>query len=385
MSFIPNNKEILKLNMKKLISILLLICTLTICFVSCGNNSNEQESGNGNSSNTTDTNSGNTNNGTNTNSGTEDNNDTKYEKIDEMILVGSPFYEGLAFVQYVSYPDTTFCIDKSGNVIFRLNDTFNPFSLEYAKFKNGLCLTPNNYICDSKGNVTRPEDVGVTNFYNVAFDGKYIIADVVVSTFESSSQKMGVMDSSFNWIVEPTEAIYDAFYEETIDALNSSDYYIYHNDYLYHYDSALNLKTGEIINNATIPTTDFISWEELSDKYTTMANTSNIVNGKAAIFFYNEDTNKHYVSVIDKNGNLMYDPSETGIVPYYFQFDGENIVIADSNYGSKIKLESFNSEGVLTSFNTNTLPYTSHSWKLQDGVIVIDYRYYYDISFVPLF
>lgn len=368
--------------MKNLISILLIVCALTLCLISCDNNNNEQENDNGNNGGIATDNIG-------TNVENEDDGN-KYEKIDDVISVGSPFTEGLAYVQYKSYPDVTYCIDKSGNVIFKLDDTFDLKILEsynYMKFENGLSLTFHNYICDSKGNVTHPEDVGVTNFYNVAFGGKYILADVVVSSFDSSSQKMGVMDFSFNWIVEPTEEIYDAFYERTIVSANNYSFYTYYEDFLYHDDLCLNLKTGEITDNVDVPVSseDFISRQELADKYATMSRISAIVNGKAAIFFYNQDTEKSYVSVIDNKGNLLYTPTEIGINIGRYEFDGENIVIADAPWGSEIKLEAINSKGNCTAFNTKTLPYTSHTWTLQDGVILIDNKYYYDINFDPLF
>jgi len=369
--------------MKKLISILLVVCVLALCLISCDNNNNEQENGNGNNGGIATDNIG-------TNAGNEDDNGNQYEKIDDVISVGSPFTEGLAYVQYESYPNVTYCIDKSGNVIFELDDTFDLKILQgfnYMKFENGLSLTFHNYICDSKGNITHPEDVGVTNFYNVAFGGKYILADVVVSNFESSSQKMGVMDFSFNWIVEPTEEIYDAFYERTLVSANNYSFYTYYEDFLYHDGLCLNLKTGEITDNVDVPVSseDFISQQELADKYATMQRMSAIVNGKAAIFFYNQDTEKSYVSVIDNKGNLLYTPTEIGINIYRYEFDGENIVIADAPWGSEIKLEAINSKGNCTAFNTKTLPYTSHTWTLQDGVILIDNKYYYDINFDPLF
>ncbi len=179
------------------------------------------------------------------------------EKISGDIAAGSVFSEGKAFVSLAADNDTTYCINKDGYILFKLNEKMGAIGTIDCTFKNGLTLIQKyqeQHICDKNGKVTYPKDVGATKFYDIGFEGGYILAEVVESTFDSTVKKAGIMNTDFEWTVGPTEELY-----KYINKLNLVSYTKdrYFNDIVYIGKAKvyLDLKTGKIV-----------SYEEIASK-----------------------------------------------------------------------------------------------------------------------
>lgn len=174
------------------------------------------------------------------------------KKINGEIIAASVFSEGLAFVELSKEKGKTYCIDKKGNIIFDLDIDLSVNGDIYATFINGIAYV-NEGFCDTTGKVTKPADVGATTFnYCATLKGGYIIAEVITSDYSNTNKKLGVLNTKFEWTVEPSEKLYNEFVDEyggfkIHNALNTSDYIVgdlYYNSEL---EKALNLKTGEVI------------------------------------------------------------------------------------------------------------------------------------------
>ncbi len=337
-----------------------------------------------------------------------ENNNIKHtgKKLEGTIAAASVFSEGLAFVKITGNKDTTYCITKEGYIVFVLDSSYNISNVELyfanLKFVNGLAPI-NNGLCDTTGKVTYPEDVGATRFYDIALEGKYILAEKITSTYNSAKKEFGIMDLSFNWVVEPTEALYNAF------SFSESTYY--HKDYLFCGDNKcyLNLKTGEIVYEPPFSTPSS-EWSIYTD-HTYRDENKNIVldlsqhetiyklgefkNGKAGILFYNKESRTYYFTLIDEKGKFAFEPvsfeAATGLREICY--DGKDtIFITTGSLGGDAAM-CYNTNGELIgSMSTDTLKSMSYRFMFSDGVVRLiggynfSYEtYYYNPDFTPLF
>lgn len=347
-------------------------------------------------------------------------------KIEGKFRTATVFSEGLAFVYLTDtdHSDTVYCINKEGYIVFEVdqrlirNDTYNSMS---AMFVNGLVLLDDAF-CDTAGNFTYPEDVGATMFCDIALEDGYIIAERVETTYDSSKKEMGVMNTDFEWIVEPTEEIYNAFggikqieKQEYSFPLDPSGSIVYYSDHLCLSGTTfLNLKTGEISDSISIPMpsdkweptqpfyrdgpceyVDYIDNVVLELSYDNIISPKPFVDGKALIGFENEDT--YFFALIDEHGEMLFAPVRTEYYPGYHRmyafFDGNYIVLEDKDGGV---FYCYDSTGkLLGSLDTYTIdPSRSFSASIHDGVIMIRsilryadtaICYYYTPEFEPLF
>ena len=284
-------------------------------------------------------------------SGTEENK----EKITNKITNGSIFSEGLAFVNCYG-SDKTYCIDKNGYVVFKLDERL--FSCLGFSYTNSLVLI-NGKLYDKTGKAIAPEEVAVTEFYDFALSNGHIFATVIESSFETSKKKLGVMNFAFEWLIEPSEELYNAFTSKNTLSFSNTIYYnaiqkTYDGIVTYRCLNMSNRKLTEITQNE-INFDNTIPYFKLKEKYPTMHTLTNFTNGKAAILFYNADTNIYYVSMIDKQGNLLFEPVDIG---YYYnptlKTDG-NIIIWTSYFGWEITSMDIQGKilGTATNLNTN--------------------------------
>ena len=170
-------------------------------------------------------------------------------KIEGTITRGTNFSNGLALVQ-TNDKSKASCINKDEYIVFELDvpseysSYIDPLNLEFI---GGYILIPwSGALYDSKGNATYPEDVGATAFYDIALEGGYILADKVTASFSNTKKELGVMNTDFEWVIEPSEEIFQAIaFRQTNTIVSSSLYYF--DDYIYSDDTKVyfNLKTGE--------------------------------------------------------------------------------------------------------------------------------------------
>ena len=328
------------------------------------------------------------------------------EKINGEITGASNFSEGLAFVCVNGNKEKTYCINTEGYVVFELDfRAVNAMGKIESRFVNGLAKVGEG-LCDTKGRITMPADVGATAFCDIALDGGYIIAERVTSDFESSKKELGVLNTSFEWVINPSEEIYNA--TGGISMIPNSTQCFYYDDYFYFEDTNkyLNLKTGEIENKIDVfPSErwvnsdknfyDYYNTEMLSlesNKTINMPSGSDFKNGKAPVRFINQETNKYYFTVINEKGEFLFEPIET-IAFQNFVFDGENILALDQSINPK-KIVSYNINGqLLGQIETETIAKNnSFSCYVNDGVVLLNAGrnsnytcYYYNTDFTPLF
>lgn len=324
------------------------------------------------------------------------------KKIDGEIMAASVYSEGLAFVELSNEKGKTYCIDKNGNIVFELDIDLSINGSIDAIFTNGLAFV-NEGFCDTNGKVTKPEDIGATSFnYVSTLKAGYILAEVITSDYSNTNKKLGVLNTKFEWTVEPSENLYNEFADEygnsqISTALNTSDYTVgdlYYNTAL---EKALDLKTGEVITEKQgIGTPNSSVWVSGSNgiQYTgyyipgkssylseecqvldltkkgVVCSASSFVNGKAAIVYRNANANKYYVTMIDEEGKHLFEPVET---KYSFvETDGEHILVSDTKVGSADFAEVFDAKGEkMGEKDVSTDTSMSYHFYIGDGVILV--------------
>lgn len=343
----------------------------------------------------------------------------EYEKLTEEIYRSSSFSEGLAVVVAGGKNGRGCAINKKGEIVFDLPFAIeNSYVVSNVQFINGFAFI-NNGILDNKGNLTYPKDVGASQFYPVALEAGYIIAEVTEADFESTKKMLGVLNTDWEWVVEPTEERYAALCDKygglaLSAATNSGDYYHQGFVYVERINKFLNVKTGDVVKYENVGFEHpAFTWVIYSDGTyrdyegnvrLDLSNYKNIKayawqkfnNGTALIAFNNQEAKTSYFTVVDEKGNFLFDPvdfEEMDITS--IQTDGNTILVTYSKSASKLILKSYDMQGNLISeFNTDTIGvYCSYSATLSDGAIMIDggynfndnYAWYYTTSFEPLF
>lgn len=330
------------------------------------------------------------------------------KKISGEITAASVFSEGLAFVCLDGNKEKAYCIDKQGHIVFELENKIQSAMGEiFVKFQNGYALIDGG-ICNTKGEITYPKDVGATEFIGVALNGGYIIATRITADYSSSKQEMGVMNTDFEWVLEPSESIYEELSENlwTSSTINTESFYA---DGMIYFDGCkkyLNVNTGEISNsiNTRLPSNTWIYYTDKTFRNTNeeiMVNLGNLdniestgrnnyKNGKVPVIFFNQQVGKRFWTLVDENGNFLFDPVEmvnfTDFLWSWIKFDGEHTVFYNS---SVKKLSCFNGKGELSGeLNIDNRP----EGYIEDGVILIisgsmnsKKCQYYNTDFSPLF
>lgn len=325
------------------------------------------------------------------------------KKIRGEIVAASVFSEGLAFVELLEEKGKTYCIDQNGNIVFELNIDLSINGDIYANFINGLAYV-NEGFCDTTGKVTTPADIGATRFYYVStLSSGYILADVVTSDYSNTDKKLGVLNTDFEWCVEPTEYLYNEFadedgYLQISSAINTPDYVVGELYYNHSLEKALNLRTGEVIKNKeSLGTPNSSLWLKGSDgvQYTgyylpddssyldddrlvldltkdgVVCSATSFVNGKAAIVYHNISANKYYVTMIDESGEHLFEPVETKY--NVVETDGKYILVSDTKIGSGDHAEVFNDKGQKTGeIDVSADSSMSYDFYIGDGVILVN-------------
>jgi len=331
------------------------------------------------------------------------------KKIKGEITAASVFSEGLSFVSVDGNKSKIYCIDKQSNIVFEFDN-----NIEYAldiipiKFEQGYALI-NGAICDTKGKFVYPKDVGVTQFYDFALKGGYIIATRVVADYSSSKKELGIMNTNFEWVLQPSEEIYSKLEQGLLSAIYGVNESFYSDNYIYFSGCRkyLNVETGEVSDfvNTRLSSETWIynidrtminpsgevmlSLRELENIESTGNNTYK--NGKIPLVFYNQDVAKRFWTIADEKLNFLFDPIEMvdhSVESYrsWIKFDGEYTVFYDE---PTKKMRSYNSKGeLLGDLNVENLS----TGYIENGVILLvsggansKKYHYYNVDFTPLF
>ncbi len=329
------------------------------------------------------------------------------KKIKGEITAASVFSNGLAFVCLDGNKEKAYCIDKQGNIVFELENKIQPvFGEIYEKFINGYALVDGG-ICDITGKITYPQDVGATYFYGVALNGGYIIATKETADYSSSKKELGIMNTDFEWVLQPSETIYNELSENlwTISAQNTESFFANGIVYFDGCKKYLNVKTGEVSDSvdSKFPSetwkcyTDNTFRNSNEEIMVNLSNLSNIEstgnntykNGKVPVIFLNQQAGKRFWTLVDEKGEFLFEPVEMvdlSIALGRIVFDGKNTVFYDK---SSNKLSCFDEKGkLLGELNDENLS----SAYIENGVILVisggmnsKKCHYYNTDFSPLF
>lgn len=376
----------------KRVLVVILVLSMMLLFVACGSNVSYDRDNNESDKKPT--------------SGTEIEHTGK--KLSGKIIGGSVFSEGLAFVAVSDNSEITYCINKDGYIVFEISEKLVLYGIIDQRFVNGHVLI-NGGICDTSGKITYPEDVGASKFYDIAFSGGYIIAEKVTSDYSSTKNELGVLNFEYEWVIEPSEALYAALEDGLYEALAIGTRSFY-SDGIAYFDEAecgLNINTGEIVDKRDVKIPS-VKWRNFADNtyrdsdenvILDLSKTSNIVydsgsefvNGKAPIRFYNQSANKSYITLVDESGKFQFEPVEVVNVSEitYMDFDGDSIVVLSSD---DQLIQCYNSKGELIGeLDTSTLnSKAKFGCKIDDGVIKVssgssNLCFYFNTDFTPLF
>lgn len=332
-----------------------------------------------------------------------------YQKLEGRITGASAFNDGYALVCVNGNVDTTYCIDKEGNIIYQMDEKFAINGMISSTIVNGHLLSTivgADAIYDMTGKATLPEGVGATKFYRIALEGGYILAEKVTADYSSTKKEIGVLNFNYEWVVEPSEEIYAAIEKDlrSLEAVYYGSYY--HNGYIYFEDSKcyLNIETGEISYDIGQKTPSEHWARSNNGKYfdyeanlmLDLSHHENIKlvgkfqNGKAPIVFHNAEAGAWFFTLVDEEGDFQFDPVQIKDMSVVndVSYDGQYVLISDHSYAER-HIQCYNTLGELMGTYYNQTPFYS---ELNDGVILIEsgsntnpQRDYYNPDFTPLF
>lgn len=166
------------------------------------------------------------------------------KKIKGKIINFLGYSNGFALVELDNDDEKAYCIDKSGNIVYQLDIESGSFA--WKRFINGMTITDGG-ICNLNGKIVYPEDMGVKSFYTFALDGGYIIATKITADYSSSKKEMGVLNTDFEWVIEPSETLFAEFEEDLDTSLSTESGYYNGIIYFGMSDKFLNVETGEVL------------------------------------------------------------------------------------------------------------------------------------------
>lgn len=391
--------------MKKIMSLLLTFALLLGVFSACGNggygDDDRDEGGkqHGSSVNKNDGDDG------------SDGDDIQNPKFSGKIGAKTIVSEGKMMVRATS-DDGTFnapgkvwyCINTSGEILFEVTARNNGYMSE-SRFVNGF-ISFDEGLCDIKGKLVYPEDVGATKFYWHAFDAGYIIVERITADYAGTKKELGIMNTKREWVVPISEAFYaEMMYEDKLvfeafssnrypgsgDYLGSGCHFYCQDDYLYikPFEKFLDLKTGKTVADSDGPqiqqpeTWDLFDrcyFDRKRDVVLNLRHLSNLermgyfVNGIAPIMFHNEDVNGYYLSAANESGELVFEPQKVAINNYYeIATDGETILVY-CHFGSDVTtVWTFDIEGnLIGELDVSEIDYSSSSVQIEDGVVSLE-------------
>lgn len=333
------------------------------------------------------------------------------KKITGPITKSTLFSEGLALVMTKTEPDKIFCIDINGYIVFELEKSevdkgYNVYTPDIKdKFMNGFIMI-NGMVCDASGNLTKPEDVGAARFFGHALEGGYIFATTVTGDYSGTVEKMGVMNTQFEWVINPTEEFYLKYYEVIANPYERVPYY---EDKVY-FDSWdmgywLDLKTGLHMEPKDISIgSEKWFFSELYNEYYDILHSvtldlsehhkieysTDFVEGKAALTLHNSDVGKSYYTLINTSGEFLFEPIEIeGTIIYY---DGEHYIVGDDcEYIKQITFGTLKCYDSQMNLLGEICPDIGAYYQMYDGVVTISNGgivknvRYYKMNGSPLF
>jgi len=336
-------------------------------------------------------------------------------KIQGEIEFGTDFTNGLAFVK-LKNNSKNYCIDKQGNIVFELDgiifgnhDSGSRFMADTTGFYNDITLISDPFgieyitVCDKNGKLTSAEQLGVSyfienNFVKGAFRDGYIIA--VVEGEKSKDDKVGILNSKLEWVIQPTS---DIITNLGLESGPNNSTFVYCDYVLYGVGGSLDIKSGKFSSEGyrtkgkEALALDPNYWTATNEgyvdekgkvvinvnKYTDFMihgspkvkmDGAKFINGKAPIAFCTINGWQQF-SLIDTKGELLFNPVDFGESIDYIQTDGEYVFVIGSKKFTNKTAKVYDLKGnYICTFDS----FSSDS-NLQNGVIRVS-GYSYDVS-----
>lgn len=395
--------------MKKLLSILLMVLLIANLFAGCGKGGTQDSSKNMSSDQNV-------------------NGDTSNPKFSGTIEWITAISEGKMMVMPRENPssNTWYCINTNGEILFDISAR-NGGIMPQSRFVNGF-IPFDGGLCDATGKIFYPEDVGATKFYWQALDAGYIIAESITADYSGTKKELGILNTNMEWIVALSERFYaemiytDKYTEKLVfeaysqniypglgQYLGSGCHYYCQGEYMYikPFEKFLNLKTGSLVSNSTIsepqqPET----WDQFDRCFydrnqnimldlRTMNNldyTGEYVNGVIPVVFNNKDVGRMYISAVNVEGKLLFEPKELPETSYGTTIrvytDG-NSVLVTSSYINLRMIWIYDLDGnIVSEWDVSNKEYKFDGAKIEDGVIVLNWYgkedYHYELFHIDL-
>ncbi len=310
------------------------------------------------------------------------------------------YHDGLMFVEKKdNLNDTTlYCIDKTGKIVFSLPETqghkyfVSLYAKSYAYRDSYAVLKVDDTVvlCDKKGNIIRPEDMGATSFLmeehylGKMFGHGYILARKTTTSFAGSVDEVAVFNTKLEKIVDFSASLavsYESYFDRGWlynDDIDYCDGFLFNRTT----DRYIDLETGEMKEGVSALYTNS---EKNNPAYTIVLNQykdtlykkHSLGNGTFGVTFRVEETqggtNLFFV-IMDKTGTFLFEPIEveTDKASQYNLASENGICVIDTSIGSN------GYDRCLTVFDATgkvaELPYHAEtlvlSVVLSDGVIV---------------
>ncbi len=329
------------------------------------------------------------------------------------------YSEGYAFVEINHEEQTTYCIDKNGNVKFKLDDKYWAVS----GFKNGYALLKKYSIvddstcllCDETGKIITPEEVGATSFYydenfgypvTEMFADGYITVVRTTTSYKGSKTEYGIMNTDFKMVLDYC----DGWIEGQNDSMELfSNFDEYRNGMLYQKNGdriwfidfrdpnpLVSEDWNKFFEKAAFsrPSDFWIGYDQVWD-YTgklvldlyvhgdSVRLLDDFENGVAPIMF-EPGGEEAYFCIVDDENNLKFEPVFIGkddgwntSVEYHGCDNGKYLVFFNDNHTHKLYL--FDETGLIKQHEL-----TGDVYSFSDEMIIIRSNDYYDRTYTVL-
>ena len=288
--------------------------------------------------------------------------DPNRTKLEGVIKYATVFFYDRAAAQV---GDTWYCIDKNGGIVFQYPSEVTSVT---RLFKNGYSLVNAGY-CDDTGRYTTFQDMGIADVdaTTCRYQGDYLIARVDESTYNSKVLKLGILNSDFEWQVEPSVELYEALKRNygTTYPLRTSQKYVYNEEK----DHYVDLTTGKVLKD--LPEEDQymirtvengVAYDARGNELCTYPEGASVTSrddGTALLVYYSGD--KRFFSIADKNGAMLFEPIEAlnypgsrSAVPNIAASLYDEYVVVSEYDGAEAKIYDFSGKLLATLTNDTT-------------------------------
>ena len=311
-----------------------------------------------------------------------------------------PFSEGLAFVYLQDDYNTTYCINKKGEIVFQLDGQYTPCT-EFTNGRTVLGADEKYFICDTSGNLTSLDDIGarlgatrIEVDRGELLDNGYFFLIKTQTDYTGSSDQVALVNFDGEIVIDYNDNLLNGYVARACDYYNgficdydycwdlsdgtcydSSAFYDvvpieYQSDFWYHgtvYNHYIDERTGEYV-------LDLEQYDNIE--------LSEFQYGYAPVKFEARESGgnyKYYFTVLKENGDFYFEPIQ---IDYEFTIlrDKNSFVLYQHSHDTITVLDTKGLVSPATFDNKGGLIY-------RDGILLTDVArpVYYDLDGKLLF